>query len=198
MAKRVPARRPAAPMIAGAAPSVGTLVGLSGTLWVIEAVDAILFRGSLDQYGIVPRTVSGLVGIVFAPFLHGGFAHLATNTVGLVLLWPFLWMMLRRRGDLFVVGATAAMTSGLVAWLLGPGNTVTVGFSGVIFGFLGFLMTRGFFERSVAALVVSGLVIWLFGGMVFGVLPGFAGVGISWQAHLGGFLGGVWVAAKRR
>ena len=181
-----------------AAPSVGTLAALTGVLWVSEAVDFVVFRGRLDQYGVVPRTLSGLWGILFAPFLHGGFSHLATNTVALVMMWPFLWMMLSRRGDLFIVAATAAVTSGLAAWVLGPANTVTVGFSGVLFGFLGYLITRGFFERSLATLLVSAVVIWLFGSMVFGIVPGFAGVGISWQAHLGGFIGGVWVAARRR
>lgn len=173
-------------------------MGLAGVLWLSEAIDFVLFRGRLDQYGVVPRTFSGLWGVLFAPFLHGGFGHLATNTVALVMMWPFLWMMLSRRGDLLLVGATAALTSGLAAWALGPTNTVTVGFSGVLFGFLGYLITRGFFERSVTTLVVSGVVIWLFGSMLLGVVPGFAGVGISWQAHLGGFVGGVLVAAKRR
>lgn len=197
MARKPPARRSAAPLVA-AGPSVGTLVGLTGVLWVCEVVDFVVFRGRLDQFGVVPRTLWGLPGIAFAPFLHGGFSHLITNTIALVMMWPFLWMMLRRRGELFVVGVTAGLTSGLAAWLLGPAHTVTVGFSGVLFGFLGYLITRGFFERSVTTILVSIAVIWFFGGMMIGIVPGFAGVGISWQAHLGGVVGGVFVASRRR
>lgn len=198
MSRKPLAPRFAAPLVASVGSSAGTLVGLAGGLWISESVDLVLFGGRLDQYGIVPRTFGGLWGILFAPFLHGGFGHLATNTIALVMMWPFLWMMLRRRRDLLLVGLNAGLTSGLAAWVLGPANTVTVGFSGVLFGFLGYLVTRGFFERSMLTLAVSGVVIWLFGGMLFGVVPGFGGVGVSWQAHLGGFVGGVLVAARRR
>jgi membrane associated rhomboid family serine protease len=90
----------------------------------------------------------------------------------------------------------AMVGSGGAAWLLGAPGSVHIGASGVIFGYLGFLILAGWYERSVASIVLSLLVIVLWGGMVIGVLPGQPG--ISWQAHLGGFLGGVLAARMFR
>jgi membrane associated rhomboid family serine protease len=101
--------------------------------------------------------------------------------------------MTRRRVDFYVVSALGALGSGLGVWLLAGAGTVTVGASGVIFAYLGFLMARGLFERSVQAIVLSVVITWLFGSMVWGVLP--AAVGISWQAHLFGYLSGGGAAA---
>ncbi len=95
--------------------------------------------------------------------------------------------------DFAVVTVAGALTSGLGAWLIGGAHTVHVGASGVIFAYLGFLMARGWFERRFGAIALSVAVTWLFGGMVFGVLP-TVGAAISWEAHLFGFLGGVGVA----
>jgi membrane associated rhomboid family serine protease len=86
--------------------------------------------------------------------------------------------------------------SGFAAWLLGAPGSVHVGASGVIFGYLGFLILAGWYERSVASILLSVLVVVLWGGMVIGVLPGQNG--ISWQAHLGGFIGGVYSARRFR
>jgi membrane associated rhomboid family serine protease len=165
------------------------LAGIVALLWVIEGVDA-LFGQALDVYGVIPRSVVGLRGILFAPFLHGSFVHLMANTVPLVVLG---WLiMLRETRDFFIVWAVSAVVGGLGTWLIAPANSVHIGASGVIFGFLGYLLARGWFERkplSVALAVVVGV---LYGGAIFGVLPGQ--VGISWQGHLFGLLGGVLAA----
>jgi membrane associated rhomboid family serine protease len=171
--------------------SAGAIATGAGALWVIHAVNVVL-GGSLLAFGIHPRTVEGLIGILFAPFLHASIGHLAMNTVSLVLLGGIL--MLRDRRDFWVVSAIGAVGSGLGAWLLGGPGTVHIGLSGVLFGYLGFLMARGVFERSLGAIALSALVTWLFGSMVWGVLP--LAVGISWQAHLFGFLSGVVAAAQ--
>jgi membrane associated rhomboid family serine protease len=165
------------------------LAGIVALLWVIEGVDAL--RGqSLDVYGVIPRTVIGLRGILFAPFLHAGFVHLMANTVPFVVLG---WLiMLRETRDFFIVAAVSAVVGGLGTWLIAPANSVHIGASGVIFGFLGYLLARGWFERkplSVALAVVVGV---LYGGAIFGILPGQAG--ISWQGHLFGLLGGILAA----
>jgi membrane associated rhomboid family serine protease len=162
--------------------------------WIVYVVNLML-GGALFAYGIHPRTLAGLVGILFAPFLHATVTHLALNTVSFLLLGAF--MRFRHRYDLAVVGAAGALTSGLGAWLLGGGGTVHIGASGVIFAYLGFLMARGVFERSLASIALSVLVTWLFGSMVWGVLPTVAAA-ISWQAHLFGLLGGVFCAAQLR
>lgn len=160
----------------------------TGLLWVIELVDKLLLGSSLDWLGIHPRSLGGLLGIVFAPFLHAGIGHMLANTLPLLVL-GFL-VTTRKRMDFYVVAAASALASGLGVWLFAGANTVTVGASGVIFGFLGFLMGRGFFERKPSAILLSLVVTFLFGGMLWGVLP-IVAAGISWQAHLFGFLGGL-------
>ncbi len=160
-------------------------------LWAIEIADWLIFRGALDPWlGIRPRSVQGLWGILFAPFLHGGFMHLLANTVPLVSLG---WLiMLRKTEDWFVVSVIAALCSGLGTWLVGSPYSVHIGASGVIFGYFGFLLLRGYFERSVVAIAFSLLVAFFYGGIIWGVLPNQPG--ISWEGHLFGFLGGILAA----
>jgi membrane associated rhomboid family serine protease len=134
------------------------------------------------------------LGIVFAPFLHGSFAHLLANSIPFAMMGWFV--MLRDSRHFVSVTAAAMLGSGLVAWLLGAPGSVHVGASGVIFGYLGFLMLSGWYARSVASILLSILVSVMWGGLVFGVLPGQ--MGISWQAHLGGFIAGALAARSYR
>lgn len=165
------------------------LGGLVALMWALEFVDLFL-GGALNQFGIVPRNIVGLRGILFAPLLHGGFPHLISNMVPFVVLG---WLvMLRRTSDFFVVTAIAMLIGGLGTWLIGSPYSVHIGASGVIFGYLGFLLLRGYFERSVTAILFSLVVGFLYGGILWGVLPGQ--YGISWEGHLFGFLGGVLAA----
>jgi membrane associated rhomboid family serine protease len=167
-----------------------TLGGLVALMWAIEIVDHIPSL-NLDIYGIIPRNPIGLRGILFAPFLHGNFPHLVANTVPFLTLgWLVMW---RRTLDFWIVSAIAAVIGGLGTWLIGPSNSVHVGASGVIFGYLGFLLSRGYFERNFSSMALSVAVGVLYGGLLWGVLP--QQQGISWQGHLFGFIGGV-VAAR--
>jgi membrane associated rhomboid family serine protease len=164
------------------------LGGLVAFMWTLETIDRILL-GSLDVYGIVPRYLFGLRGILFAPFLHGNYAHLMGNTLPFIVLG---WLvMLRRTRDFFVVSAIAMLVGGMGTWLFGSPGT-HIGASGVIFGYLGFLLARGYFERSIGSVLFSIVVGFLYGGLIWGVLPGQPG--ISWEGHLFGFLGGVLAA----
>jgi membrane associated rhomboid family serine protease len=166
------------------------LFGFVGLLWAIEIVDAVLFQGSLDGFGVRPRSMEGLVGVAFAPLLHMGFGHLIANTLPLITLG---WLiMLRETRDLVVVTVLAALVSGLGTWLIGASHSVHIGASGVIFGYFGFLLLRGYFERSVLSIGLSLAVAAVYGGMLWGVLP--SGYRISWEGHLFGFLGGVLAA----
>ncbi|MGC1307212.1 MAG: rhomboid family intramembrane serine protease [Phormidesmis sp.] len=167
------------------------LLGLVALLWAIEIIDQFVFKGALDiWFGIHPRRLSGLWGILFAPFLHGNFQHLLANTVPLVSLG---WLvMLRETKDWVVVSIIAALASGLGTWLIGAPNSVHIGASGVIFGYFGFLLLRGYFEKSLVAIAFSILVIFLYGSIIWGVLPNQPG--ISWEGHLCGFLGGILAA----
>lgn len=168
----------------------GSLMGGTlATLWLVHLVNIVML-GSLNGFGIHPRTLSGLWGILFAPFLHGSVAHLVSNSVCFV--WLALPMMLRRPRDLVDVSLIGGLTAGLGAWLTGAPGSVHIGFSGVIFSYLGFLLARGWFERSLGAVLVSVLSFAAFGSMIWGVLPTVPGV--SWQSHLFGFLGGILAA----
>lgn len=164
------------------------LFGMLALMWVIEIIDQLTGQ-RLDRLGIWPRMPFGLRGILFAPFLHGGFGHLLSNTVPfLVLGWL---VMLREISDFFIVTAIAMVVGGLGTWVFGaPG--VHIGASGVIFGYLGFLLLRGYFERSMVSITFSLIVGALYGSLIWGVLP--TQIGISWEGHLFGFLGGVLAA----
>lgn len=166
------------------------LGGIVAFLWMIEIIDFFVFRGGLNSLGIRPRNIQGLQGIFLAPFLHGNFNHLAANTLPLIALGWFV--MLRDIKDFFIVTFITIIVSGFGVWLFGSPNTIHIGASGVVFGYLGFLLLRGFFERSFLSIVLSLLVGWLYGGLLWGVLP--LQYGISWQGHLFGFVGGVLAA----
>ncbi|MGB3559764.1 MAG: rhomboid family intramembrane serine protease [Geitlerinemataceae cyanobacterium] len=166
---------------------LGSFVAL---MWCVEIADFLVFRGQLDTYGILPRNLIGLRGILFMPFLHGNFPHLIANTIPFIILG---WLvMLRKISDFFVVTAVTMLVGGLGVWVFGsPG--LHIGASGIIFGYLGFLLLRGLFQRSFGGILLSLVVGFLYGGLIWGVLPGQPGV--SWEGHLFGFLGGV-VAAR--
>lgn len=168
------------------------------TFWIVETVNRFLFSGGLIQFGIVPHRAIGLRGILFAPFLHGGFGHALANTVPFAILG---WLvMVQETSDFAIVTLTAAAVGGLGVWLFGTPGSVHVGASTLIFGYLGFLLLRGYFQRNWASIILSLLVAWLYGGLVWGLLP--SQPGISWQGHLFGFLGGALaaraIAAEKR
>lgn len=180
---RVVPRKPAAAAITAAA---FTLL-----LYLVELVDAVLPADvDLDQGGIEPRTLGGLDGIVWSPLLHKGWAHLAGNTIP-VLVFAFL-VMAAGLARWFLVTGIVWVIGGLGVWLTAPSSTVTIGASGLAFGWLAFLLVRGIFNRGVAQLFVALVLLVLWGGMLWGALPGARGV--SWQAHLFGALAGVFAA----
>ncbi len=168
-----------------------TLSASAGAMWVVFAVNTLL-AGTLLQFGIVPRTTHGLIGILVAPLLHANLNHLLANTVPFLI---FGWLVMLRDSRHFVpVTLYAMIGAGLLSWTIGAPNSVHVGASGVIFGYLGFLLLSGWYTRSFVSVVISVGVAVLWGGTVMQVLPGTPG--ISWEGHLGGFVGGI-LAARR-
>lgn len=165
-----------------------------GIMWVAEIVD-VLLDGRLDRFGIRPRQVDGLGGILFSPFLHRGFAHLIANTFPFLILGAAIAFSSTRR----FVQATVIITlvAGVGTWLTGPADTVHIGASGLVFGYVTYLVSRGIFARKATWVVGGLLVLVVYGGVLWGVLPK---PGISWQGHLFGALGGVlaaWVMHRR-
>jgi membrane associated rhomboid family serine protease len=163
--------------------------GIAAAMWVVEVVDS-LDSHRLDRDGIVPRSVSHLYGIVFAPFLHASFGHLIANTIPFVLLG--LAIALASAARVVAVTAIVALSSGVGTWLTAPAGSVTLGASGVVFGYATYLISRGMFNRRIGELAMGVVVGVLFGGaLLSGLLPHS---GISWQAHLFGGIGGVLAA----
>lgn len=162
------------------------LGGILAVLWGLELIDSIILRGALDRFGIRPRRLRGLPGILLAPILHGNLGHLAANTGPLVVLgWFILWQGVN---DFVIVTVVSALSSGLGVWLLGGPRTNHLGASGVVFGYFGFLLWRGYFEQSPGAIALAALTGVLYSSLIWGVLP--IQRGKSWQGHLFGFVGG--------
>jgi membrane associated rhomboid family serine protease len=176
--------------------SVRTIVFFIAAIWLIGVVDVVAFGGRLQAFGIRPRTVRGLVGILCAPFLHGGIFHLIGNTTGILVFGGLV--ILRRETNFWAVTGIGALASGFGIWLFGR-PVLHIGASGIIFAYFGYLLFSGWFERRIGSLVVSMLVFVLWGSMLFGILP--IQRGISWEGHLFGLMGGAaaaWLLARRR
>ena len=159
--------------------------------WVVEIADLLVFNGGLDRYGIQPHSLIGLRGIIFAPFLHGGMAHLIANTI------PFLtlgWLtMIQETSDFYIASIMSALVGGLGVWAFGSPNSVHIGASILIYGYLGFLLLRGYFQKNFPSIALSIFVAIAYGSFIWGVFP--SEIGVSWQGHLFGFVGGA-IAAK--
>ena len=166
-----------------------TMCAVVPVLFVVEVLDQASHHRLDSLGGLRPLTVHGLVGIVFAPFLHVSFLHLYGNAIPLILTGTFV---LAGGGVRFVkVTAFVALVSGLGVWFFGTGTTV--GASGVIFGYIGYLFTRGLVAGSWWNFAVALLIGGLYGWQVSGVIPS-SDTSVSWQAHLFGFIGGVLAA----
>ena len=174
----------------------GLAFGFVLLLWLLEIVDAASGY-NLDDDGVRPRSTVGLLGIVFAPLLHAGWAHLEANTLPALVL--FFLVLLGGIGRGLAATGVIWVVSGIGVWLVAPANTVTIGASGLIFGWLVYLVLRGFFTGRPGQILLGVVLFLLYGGLLWGVLPGQPGV--SWQGHLFGAVGGglaAWLLAGRR
>jgi membrane associated rhomboid family serine protease len=168
--------------------ALANVIGLIAILWLVEIVNTAL-QHKLCHFGIMPRTIPGLIGIPLSPFLHYGIAHLLANTLPLAVLGgliAFSNSKLFNKSTLIII-----IIGGLGVWLAGR-SAYHVGASGLVFGYFGFLIARGWYEKSLSAILVAIFVAIFYGGMIWGVLP--VAVYISWEAHLFGFLAGVLAA----
>jgi membrane associated rhomboid family serine protease len=168
------------------------LSGFIALLWILEIVDFILPGTPLDAFGIRPRQLSSLPFIFTAPFLHGGFAHLIANTIPIAILG---WLvMAKSSADFWRVTGVTIVVAGLGTWTFGLPGTIHIGASSIVFGFIGFLLARGFFEKSILWIAISIVVAMLYGGALFSLFSVTSG--ISWTGHAFGFAGGI-LAARR-
>jgi membrane associated rhomboid family serine protease len=173
------------------------LVGIVAIMWIVEVVN------SLDGYaldkggGILPRDAERVWAIFTSPFLHAGWQHLIDNTIPFVFMGAII--ALRGAARLALVTLIVIVVGGLGTWLIAPAGYVTVGASGVVFGYATYLFTRGVFDRS-ALQVFTGIVVGVVwgGALLASIVPH---PGISWQAHVCGAIGGVvaaWLLAGRQ
>src|SRR6266446_6094953 len=180
--------------------AVQTSALMVSVLFLVEVADLLLRHEkhlTLAGFGIVPRTVSGLVGIAFSPLLHASPAHLLANALPLFALLVLLFWDRHYYPALTL--ASIWFFSGLGTWLIGRGSdgerpVVHIGASSIIFGLVTYLIVAGFLMKSWRSAIVALLVLIGFGGIFYGVLP-HAGP-ISWEGHLSGALAGIW-SAKR-
>jgi len=164
--------------------------GLVAVMWLVEVIDTI-DNHRLDQWGIEPRDVEGLRGVVASPFLHAGFDHLISNTIPFLVLG----LLIALNGVVRVLAVTGIvmLIGGLGTWVFAPENSLHIGASGVVFGYASYLISRGVFDKSALELGIGAAVVVVWGGALLASLV--PREGISWQGHLFGAVGGV-VAAR--
>ena len=154
-------------------------------IWGIFLLDRVL---PLEQFGLVPRDLSGAIGILTMPFLHADFQHLIGNSVPLIIL---LCLLAGSRVSSFKTSVSISLLGGVLLWLFGR-TALHIGASGLIFGLMTFLIFAGYFERRVRSILIAVLVGVLYGGtLLSGMLPR---QGVSWDGHLFGALAGFFVA----
>ena len=169
------------------------MVGLTAVLWATQIVNAAN-NYSLDRFGLRPRRIDGLWGILTEPFLHASYGHLFSNTIPFVMIgWVLLLSGVR---TWLTVSALVLVLGGLAAWLVAPGgaHVVIVGASGLIFGWLGYLIARAYFSRKLKWIIVAVLVLSFFGTLLTSLLPS-VGPHVSWQSHVCGFAAGILAGA---
>jgi membrane associated rhomboid family serine protease len=161
------------------------LLGTTASMWFVWAAD-LVWPGTIG-HGIVPRTLYGLRGIVMAPFLHANLQHLLANTVPFLILGAII-LLRGVRAFTFVLLLSAAV-SGIGTWLLGTPNTQHIGASGVVFGFLGYLLLRAAYDRRISSALIAIAVAAVYGAtFLTALMPEH---GVSWTGHVFGFIGGV-------
>jgi membrane associated rhomboid family serine protease len=195
--KELPTGNEAEALLAGARKALWVMVGFLAVIWLVQVVNwAMSYELSLD-FGIRPRELGSLPEIFSAPFLHFSWGHIEGNS-GPLFVFGFLAAY---RGVKKFLGVTALIVigSGLGAWFTADAQTVGAGASGVVFGYFGYIIVRGLFDRRPIDIVI-GLVMALCFAYQFSLLIP-AGEGIGWQAHLFGFIAGVlggWLFRDRR
>ena len=165
------------------------IAGFVVLLYLVELLD-VLLGNRLDAAGVRPRDIEGLAGVAVAPLLHAGWLHLVANT-GPLLVLGFL-ILLSGVARWVSVTAVGWVVGGLGTWLTGQAHSVHLGASVLVFGWLLYLLSRGVFSRRPLQVLLGLVLLVVYGGALWGVLPLQAGV--SWQGHLFGALGGVLAA----
>ncbi len=163
-------------------------LGFVALLWAVHMVSWALGL-DLQRYGIVPRHLAGLWGVLFAPLLHADVAHLMSNSMPMLVLGTGILYLYPAAA--FRIVTVVYLGTGLVVWVVAR-PALHIGASGLVYGFVAYIFVAGFIRRDVRSIAASLLVYFLYGTLAWGVLPIKAGV--SWESHLAGALVGVALA----
>lgn len=156
-------------------------------IWGMFFLEYIL---PIERFGLIPRDAGGLIGIVTMPFLHANFQHLLNNTMPLIVL---LMLLAGSRTDSRIAVVLIMAVGGALLWLFGRGHALHIGASGLVFGLASFLVVSGLLERRLIPMLISILVVFLYGSaLLSGLAPWHTGV--SWDGHLFGAVAGALVA----
>ncbi len=157
-------------------------------LWFVKLIE-LIFSIELTFLGVYPQSFKGLPGIFFSPLIHGDFSHLFSNSFPLLVLVPLLFYFYKDIG--FRVFLLTWLIGNIWLWIIGR-DSYHIGASGIIYGLAAFLFISGIIRRHPRLMALSLLVAFLYGGMVWGILP--LQEGVSWEGHLMGMLAGVMLA----
>ena len=155
------------------------------SIWFIFILD-IIIPIDFNNYGILPRTLHGLIGIPASPFLHANIFHIISNSVPLLILLFLLFTFYKK--EAFQVILIIIFLGGLLVWIFGR-KSYHIGASGLIYGLASFLIASGIFRKKIVSIIVSLIVFFLYGGLIYGIIPTQSH--ISWEAHLFGALIGI-------
>ena len=154
-------------------------------MWAVELVNLNIDH-RLVEWGILPRTVSGLIGIPLSPFIHGSVSHALSNSIPFVVLGSAVLMQGVRR--FVLLSLLVVFGEGGIVWLMARAS-FHVGASGVVFGYFGYVLGRGWYEHTLKAILIAIVALVLYGGVLLGLAP--TSGEISWEGHLAGFLVGI-------
>ncbi|HEX8618168.1 MAG TPA: rhomboid family intramembrane serine protease [Thermoanaerobaculia bacterium] len=170
-----------------------TLGGATAAMWIVRILDWFGTGRSAAGHGIVPRTLEGLDGIAVAPLIHADFDHLVANTIPFVILGAII--LFRGIDELLFVTLVSLLVAGFGTWLFGTSHSEHIGASGIVFGFFGYLVFRGAFDRRLSSIAIMLAVGFGYGAsMAYALVPA---EGISWAGHFFGFVGGFSAARLR-
>lgn len=172
--------------------AIGTGAGFTIATWVAFIVNSVFFGGDLNYaLGLRPFDLQGLWGVLFAPFLHADFSHLMANTVPAALFAALIAFTSKKLW--WQVTIIVMLVSGAATWFLGGVGKVHIGASGLVYGWLAYLVVRGFYNKSPGQILLGMILGFAYSGLIWGVFP--TQMGVSWQMHLFGAIGGVVAAA---
>ena len=160
-------------------------------IWLVFFID-LRFNLHLNQLGMRPLQLEGLVGIFTMPFLHGDFDHLFSNSIPLLLSMGFIFQYFPE--DKLKIIGFSALISGSILWFIGEYGSTHIGASGLVYAYIFFLVTHAFFTKNKETVAAAFVLIFLYGSLIYGIFPDYGkiiGKNISWEGHLAGAISGV-------